>query len=179
MAAMVLAMPLPKNTIKIMGFKVKVLNTKIIKKLESMGIFIQDRKTDSYVKDQNFYNHVSTGLGYGFSNMLKEYDLNMVYDVDKFIRDFEREPASDNFIDTTIRKELEKVLDTCRKKDWKILIYFENPIYGIHSILVNFDMPGIDYDIVFQSTMSMEKAAKGIEPMMLGDKMNKHYLFFV
>ena len=141
MAALVLAMPFPKNIIKIMGFKVKVINTKILQKLESMGIFIQDRKTDSYVKDQLFYNHVSTGLGYGFSNMNRKYNLNMPYDVVEFIHDFEREPASENYLDTTIRKELEKVLDTCREKDWKILIYFEKTMMCQVLIMTLFSNP--------------------------------------
>ena len=176
---MVLDASVPKNIIEIMGFKVKTVNTKILQKLKAMGIFIENISTNQFVKDPDFYKQVTTGLAYGFSNMKKEYNISMPYEAIEFISDLEREPVSDSLLDTTLRKELEKVLETCKSKNWRITIHFVRPIYGIHSILVNQNIIGMGFEIIFNSTGSMENSQRGISPLTLGDKENKHYLVCV
>lgn len=148
----------------------------IMKKLDKMGIYIINAKNGKSVKNPEYYNQVLTGLSIGFSNLEKEYNLNYYPDIVAFLHDFERPAASESFLHTTLKQELEKVYQKCREKNWQIIITFEKaPILNIYSIYVNVHEPGIDYDIVIQSTSSFDTSIRGGEAMAIASN-DRHFL---
>lgn len=148
----------------------------IIKKLDKMGIYIINAKNGKYVKDPKYYNQVLTGLSIGFSNLERDYNLNYHPEIVAFLHDFERPAASESFLHTTLKQELEKVYKKCREKNWQIIITFEkDPIFNIRYIIFNIHEPGFDYDIVIQSTSSFETSFRGEKALAICSN-DKHLL---
>ena len=148
----------------------------IIKKLDKMGIYIINARNGKYVKDPKYYNQILTGLSIGFSNLERDYNLNFYPEIVAFLHDFERPAASESFLHTTLKQELEKVYKKCREKNWQIIITFEKePIFNIRYIYVNVQESGVDYDIVIQSTSSFDTSIRGGEALAIKTH-DKHFL---
>lgn len=149
----------------------------IIDKLEKTDVAIINIQDSQPVIYPKFWETFFADLAIGISNMRRDYDLNDNISIIDFFYDYEQPAASNCPLDITFKMALNKLLEMCKKNNWRIFMSFEEPIFNIKMIEINMRNPAT-HEIFILSTNSLEKNNKSLPLYQFGDDQNNTIVIY-